>query len=81
VGDIINRQKNDILWGNETGYDLWETTGKENEIAKKIVEYNGKVERINIITIKTEEETSSTTSTENPQKGKETQDFLIFKFI
>jgi hypothetical protein len=50
ANDIIILQKNNILWGSELKYDMWEETDEDKEIEEKLANINGRVERINVVT-------------------------------
>jgi hypothetical protein len=55
VDDLIKLQKNNIMWGNETNYEIWKKKDDDNEMANKFIKYNRTREKINIVVAKPED--------------------------
>jgi hypothetical protein len=48
--DIINLQKNNILWKDENKYEIYEEENDNAEVANKFVEFSRGINRVNVIT-------------------------------
>jgi hypothetical protein len=68
--DIINLQKNDFLWGNEGKYEIWEEVNEQDEVSNKMLEFNRKRIRANVVVNK-QEITSDDTGKKIPTQTEE----------